>query len=65
MLSQCSIYEAGQKRTAYICLIDKATDKEEGSSGRVRSEGDLFLNGAQHCLLEGDDDKRISNAEDY
>ncbi|MBA0600435.1 hypothetical protein Gorai_006622 [Gossypium raimondii] len=29
----------------------QAGDREEASSGVIRSEGDLFLNGAQSCLL--------------
>ncbi|THG15091.1 hypothetical protein TEA_014008 [Camellia sinensis var. sinensis] len=31
----------------------KKTDKKEAKSGLIRSEGDLFLNGAQACLLTG------------
>ncbi|XP_077232919.1 pectin lyase-like superfamily protein [Tasmannia lanceolata] len=53
ILSQCNIYEAGQKKVAFKYLTEKAPDREEGMSGWVRSEGDLFLNGAQPCLLTG------------
>ncbi|XP_042475320.1 probable pectate lyase 4 isoform X1 [Macadamia integrifolia] len=49
--SQCNIYEAGKKKVAFKYLTEKAADCEEGSSGCIRSEGDLFLNGAQASLL--------------
>lgn len=44
--SQCNIYEAGQKKQAFVYYTEKATDKEEPATGRIRSEGDLFLNAA-------------------
>lgn len=47
ILSQCNIYEAGNKKVAFKYLTEKAADREEHSSGCIRSEGDLFLNGAQ------------------
>ncbi|XP_010260019.1 PREDICTED: putative pectate lyase 21 isoform X3 [Nelumbo nucifera] len=49
--SQCNIYEAGQKKVTFKYLTEKAADREEGRSGCITSEGDLFLNGAQACLL--------------
>lgn len=49
--SQCNIYEAGKKKKTFEFYTEKAGDREEASSGVIRSEGDLFLNGAQSCLL--------------
>ncbi|KAI8539887.1 hypothetical protein RHMOL_Rhmol09G0217800 [Rhododendron molle] len=51
--SQCNIYEAGQKKKTFEYYTEKAADKEEAKSGLIRSEGDLFLKGAQACLLTG------------
>ncbi|XP_044509154.1 probable pectate lyase 4 isoform X1 [Mangifera indica] len=55
--SQCNIYEAGQKKKTFEYYTEKAADKPEAKSGVIISEGDLFLNGAQACLLTevGDD----------
>ncbi|KAI0498257.1 hypothetical protein KFK09_021498 [Dendrobium nobile] len=53
VLSQCNIYEAGEKKTVFKYMPEKAADKEEVVAGWIRSEGDLFLNGSQPCLLEG------------
>ncbi|RWR76854.1 putative pectate lyase 4 [Cinnamomum micranthum f. kanehirae] len=47
ILSQCNIYEAGEKKAAFKYLTEKAADKEVAMSGLIKSEGDLFLNGAQ------------------
>lgn len=44
--SQCNIYEAGQKKTAFLYYTEKAADKEQEATGSIISEGDLFLNGA-------------------
>ncbi|XP_010920739.1 probable pectate lyase 4 [Elaeis guineensis] len=52
IVSQCNIYEAGQKKVVFKYMPEKAGDREEVSSGWIRSEGDLFLNGAQPCLLQ-------------
>ncbi|XP_038883952.1 probable pectate lyase 4 [Benincasa hispida] len=49
--SQCNIYEAGEKKVAFKYLTEKATDKEEPSSGCIWSDGDLFVNGTQSGLL--------------
>ncbi|KAH7862200.1 hypothetical protein Vadar_001367 [Vaccinium darrowii] len=49
--SQCNIYEAGQKKKTFEYYTEKVADKEEAKSGLIRSEGDLFLKGAQACLL--------------
>ncbi|MCD7463010.1 hypothetical protein HAX54_049786 [Datura stramonium] len=51
--SQCNIYEATQKKKAFEYYTEKAADKEEARTGLIRSEGDLFLNGAQGSLLTG------------
>ncbi|XVF83442.1 hypothetical protein PTKIN_Ptkin16aG0486400 [Pterospermum kingtungense] len=51
--SQCNIYEAGQKKKTFEFYTEKAADREEARSGSIRSEGDLFLNGAQPCLPTG------------
>ncbi|KAJ3682768.1 hypothetical protein LUZ60_012995 [Juncus effusus] len=53
ILSQCNIYEAGQKKTVFKYMPEKAADREEVSAGWIISEGDLFLNGAQPSLLGG------------
>ncbi|KAK1311913.1 Serine carboxypeptidase-like 14 [Acorus calamus] len=55
ILSQYNMYEAGQKKAVYKYLTEKTTDREEAGRGYIRSEGDLFLNGAQHCLIEESD----------
>ncbi|KDP46106.1 hypothetical protein JCGZ_06617 [Jatropha curcas] len=51
--SQCNIYEAGQKKKTFEYYTEKAADQEEARSGLIRSQGDVFLNGAQACLLTG------------
>ncbi|KAJ0983947.1 hypothetical protein J5N97_002303 [Dioscorea zingiberensis] len=50
IVSECNIYEAGDKKLVFKYLTEKAGDREEGSCGSIRSEGDLFLNGSQACL---------------
>ncbi|XP_019436142.1 PREDICTED: probable pectate lyase 4 [Lupinus angustifolius] len=54
IFSQHNIYEAGQKKVAFKYLTEKAADKESGATGQIRSEGDLFLNGAQPGLMNED-----------
>ncbi|KAA8516481.1 hypothetical protein F0562_017013 [Nyssa sinensis] len=49
--SQCNIYEAGQKKVAFKYLTEKAADKEEASTGCIKSDGDLFVTGTQVGLL--------------
>lgn len=51
--SQCNIYESGLKKKAFEYYTEKAADKKEPKSGLIRSEGDMFLNGAQACSLTG------------
>ncbi|KAK1265380.1 hypothetical protein QJS04_geneDACA017911 [Acorus gramineus] len=45
--------------------LTHATDREEAGRGYIRSEGDLFLNGAQHCLIEESDLVCVFKAEEY
>lgn len=52
--SQCNIYEAGQKRVAFKYLTEKATDKEEATTGCINSEGDLFISATQAGLMTKD-----------
>ncbi|MQM06834.1 hypothetical protein Taro_039669 [Colocasia esculenta] len=65
ILSQCNIYEAGEKKTVFKYLTEKAPDKEVGTCGSVRSEGDLFLNGARPCLLPGADGECVFSATEF
>ncbi|KAH0928519.1 hypothetical protein HID58_014246 [Brassica napus] len=53
VFSQCNIYEAGVKKKTFEYYPEKAPDREEVRAGLVRSENDLFLNGAQASLLTG------------
>ncbi|GAB2226916.1 hypothetical protein Droror1_Dr00008714 [Drosera rotundifolia] len=43
--SQCNIYEARQKKGAFLYCTKKAANKEEEVTGNITSDGDLFLNG--------------------
>ncbi|KAG6489127.1 probable pectate lyase 4 [Zingiber officinale] len=52
ILSQCNIYEAGQKKLVFKYMPEKAADRQEVIAGWIRSEGDMFLNGAQPGLLD-------------
>ncbi|CAK9176538.1 unnamed protein product [Ilex paraguariensis] len=63
--SQCNIFEAGQKKKTFEYYTEKATDKEEARSGLIRSEGDLFLNGAQACLLTTGEECTFHPSEFY
>ncbi|CAL9054186.1 putative pectate lyase 21 [Musa acuminata AAA Group] len=54
ILSQCNIYEAGERKMVFMYLTEKAADREEETCGCIKSEGDLFLNDANPCLLSGD-----------
>ncbi|XP_073394493.1 probable pectate lyase 4 isoform X1 [Physcomitrium patens] len=47
ILSQCCIYEAGSKLKAFEYYPEKAGDTGYESAGSIRSEGDVFLKGAQ------------------
>lgn len=49
--SQCNIYEAGQKKVAFKYYTEKAADKVQECTGRVKSEGDLFVTGTQPGLM--------------
>lgn len=63
ILSQCNIYEAGNKKIAFKYYTEKPADKEEATSGCLRSEGDLFLNGAQ--VVQKDPEKVFKAHEFY
>ncbi|OAY72166.1 putative pectate lyase 21 [Ananas comosus] len=65
ILSQCNIYEAGQKKAVFKYMPEKAADQEEVSAGWIRSEGDLFLNGAQPCLVDGPGVDGVFSAAEY
>ncbi|XP_020114305.1 pectate lyase 1-like [Ananas comosus] len=53
LVSQCNVYEAGERKLVFMYLTEKPADREEGACGCIRSEGDLFLNGAQSCSPGG------------
>ncbi|XP_065869548.1 probable pectate lyase 4 [Euphorbia lathyris] len=63
--SQCNIYEAGEKKKTFEYYTEKAADKEEARSGLIRSEGDIFLNGAQACLLTGVGEEFVYHPSEY
>ncbi|KAK3011889.1 hypothetical protein RJ639_012915 [Escallonia herrerae] len=63
--SQCNIYEAGQKKKTFEYYTEKASDKEGASSGLIRSEGDIFLNGAQACLLTGTSEECLFHPSEF
>ncbi|KAM3281087.1 putative pectate lyase 4 isoform X1 [Capsicum chacoense] len=63
--SQCNIYEAAQKKKAFEYYTEKAADKEEARTGLIRSEGDLFLNGAQGSLLTGVDGECVYHPSEF
>ncbi|KAG4181177.1 hypothetical protein ERO13_A10G210200v2 [Gossypium hirsutum] len=64
--SQCNIYEAGKKKKTFEFYTEKAGDSEEASSGVIISEGDLFLNGAESCLLAtGSGDGSVFHPSEY
>ncbi|KAF8775386.1 hypothetical protein HU200_004805 [Digitaria exilis] len=52
IISQCNIYEAGEKKQVFRYMEEQAADKDQSSSGRIQSEGDLFLNDAQQCTAD-------------
>ncbi|XP_074268725.1 putative pectate lyase 4 [Silene latifolia] len=45
--SQNNIYEAGQKKVAFMHYTEKAADKESEATGHIKSEGDIFINGGE------------------
>ncbi|KAK8961925.1 hypothetical protein KSP40_PGU007732 [Platanthera guangdongensis] len=65
VLSQCNIYEAGQEKSVFKYMPEKAADGEEVMAGWIRSEGDLFLNGAQPCLLESAGVESVFKAHEH
>ncbi|BAS75115.1 Os01g0837100, partial [Oryza sativa Japonica Group] len=52
IVSQCNIYEAGEKKKVFKYMIEQAADRDQSSTGFIRSEGDLFLNGAEECTAQ-------------
>ncbi|MQL93700.1 hypothetical protein Taro_026339 [Colocasia esculenta] len=65
ILSQCNIYEAGQKKEVFRYMTEKAPDREVAACGSIRSEGDLFMNGAQPCLLSGATTESVFRASEF
>ncbi|RDX65177.1 putative pectate lyase 4, partial [Mucuna pruriens] len=65
IFSQNNIYEAGQKKVAFKYLTEKAADKEVGASGNIRSEGDIFINGAEAGLMNEDGGCKFHPSEYY
>ncbi|KAF2318649.1 hypothetical protein GH714_009566 [Hevea brasiliensis] len=65
IFSQYNIYEAGQKKKTFEYYTEKAADKEEAKSGLIISEGDVFLNGAQSCLLTGVGEECVFHPSEY
>ncbi|CAH2064074.1 unnamed protein product [Thlaspi arvense] len=65
VFSQCNIYEAGVKKKTFEYYPEKAADKEEVRAGLVRSENDLFLNGAQASLLTGAGDECVFHPSEH
>ncbi|KAG8078424.1 hypothetical protein GUJ93_ZPchr0007g4412 [Zizania palustris] len=60
IVSQCNIYEAGEKKNVFLYLKEQAADRDQSSSGRILSEGDMFLNGAEECTAH---DSEAAEAE--
>ncbi|KAL4388147.1 hypothetical protein GQ457_09G029040 [Hibiscus cannabinus] len=63
--SQCNIYEAGKKKKTFEFYTEKAADQEEACSGMIRSEGDMFLNGAKTCILAGISEGSMFHPSEY
>ncbi|WOG96222.1 hypothetical protein DCAR_0415555 [Daucus carota subsp. sativus] len=62
IFSQCNIYEAGEKKKVFDYYPEQAADKPEAESGVIRSEGDVFLNGA---LGTGTHDTIVFHPSEY
>ncbi|XP_074568523.1 putative pectate lyase 4 [Curcuma longa] len=65
ILSQCNIYEAGEKKLVFKYMPEKAADREEVNAGWIRSEGDMFLNGTQLGLLDAGAQSVFDPSEHY
>ncbi|XP_078435459.1 pectin lyase-like superfamily protein [Wolffia australiana] len=63
ILSQNNIYEAGKKPTVFKYMTEKATDRDCEATGCIRSEGDLFVNGAVATLAT--DPRGVFRAEEF
>ncbi|KAF3786382.1 putative pectate lyase 21 [Nymphaea thermarum] len=64
ILSQCNIYEAGQKNPTFRYMTEKAADKDVAQSGCIISEGDLFLCGTEPGLQATMDESSFFKASD-
>lgn len=51
---QASVLVAFDADMVAVMDFEQAADREEETCGCIRSEGDLFLNDANPCLLSGD-----------
>jgi pectate lyase len=47
-----------------MVLLEQAVDREEVMAGWIKSEGDLFLNGAQPSLIDGPGGDCVFKAEE-
>lgn len=48
-----------------VCNDSQAADRQGASSGLIRSEGDVLLNGAQSCLLQGVGENCVFHPGEY
>ena len=48
-----------------LVMVVQAADKEETCAGLIRSEGDLFLNGAQACVLTGGSEQIVFHPSEH
>ncbi|KAJ1286124.1 hypothetical protein BS78_03G328700 [Paspalum vaginatum] len=55
IISMFNIYEAGEKKEVFRFMEEQAADKNQSSSGHIRSEGDLLLSGAKQCADDASD----------
>eukprot|EP00897_Mesotaenium_endlicherianum_P005204 jgi/Mesen1/4711/ME000241S03753 len=64
VLSQSCVYEAGDPKRlkAFEYYTEKAADRDVAESGSLRSEGDLFLRGAQGVMQTP---KRVFDVREY
>lgn len=48
-----------------VVMVVQAADRDHSTCGFIKSEGDLFLNGAQPCPSDGDSGECIFKAQDH
>ncbi|KAF3327321.1 putative pectate lyase 4 [Carex littledalei] len=65
IVSQSNIYEAGDKKLVFMHLIEQAPDKDVGTCGSVKSEGDLFLNDAKFHTTNAAHDQSVFEVQEY